>query len=714
MAMTADETKALGKEHPWRALWALTRSESGRFALVTILAALGAAANLCEPLIYRVAVNDIAGVFVGRAATADEETGAILLGHAPAAKPAPAPAKPAPPPAPAKSAPSAGKPATQGKVQSSAKVASQNAKHHPKVRHKKIKHTREPHRRGHVAPRTPHQMFVTLLWAVGLLFVTGLAAQLLDLLADNVAETAASRIEEDFITSTYARVLQLRLGFFARRATGALAKQIDQSDEVAPIVTAFAKDILPEAFRVVGTFAIMFTQSVQLSLVALLTVPFYLWVARRSTIDLETNLPRYYDLWEDISSRIRDALGAVKTVKLSGAEGREVSRLSASASAAYATYLARNRLGNRYLFLQSGIQRLGQALVLAYGGTRVLQHHLTPGDVVMFVTYLDKLYDPIDSLTTLAKTLQEHAVSLRRALVLRHVGDVEPGGQPLAAGPGRVEVRGLRFGYVPEREVLRGVDFALEPGQVTALVGPSGAGKTTIVDLMLRLYDPTSGVILVDGQPLATIDPASLRRAVSVVSTDGAVFRGTLAENIRYKRPEATDAEVAAAARDAGLTRALERLPDGLATEIGEGGVGLSVGERQRLQIARALVSQPRILVLDEATANLDYATELDVKAALDGMRRGRTTLIVAHRYSMVRDADHVVVIDGGRVVEEGSPAGLLESGGWFARLAASAGDHVENGAKALEHENGDGALEEDDADLEGDDEDDGAETADD
>jgi len=709
----ADETKAMGKEHPWRTLWALTRSEGGRFALVTILAALGAAANLCEPLIYRVAVNDIAGVFVGRAATADEETGAIVLGHVPAAaKPVPAPAKPAPAPPPGKAASPAGKPAPQTKVQSSAKVAPQSAKHHPKTRHRKVKHTREPHRRGHVAPRTPHQMFVTLLWAVGLLFVTGLAAQLLDVLADNVAETAASRIEEDFITSTYARVLQLRLGFFARRATGALAKQIDQSDEVAPIVTAFAKDILPEAFRVLGTFAIMFTQSVQLTLVALLTVPAYLFVARRATLDLETNLPRYYDLWEQVASRIRDAIGAVKTVKLSGAEGREVSRLSASASAAYATYLARNRLGNRYLFLQSGIQRLGQALVLAYGGTRVLQHHLTPGDVVMFVTYLDKLYDPIDSLTTLAKTLQEHAVSLRRALVLRHVGDVEPGGQPLVAGPGRVEVRGLRFGYVPEREVLRGIDFVLEPGRVTALVGPSGAGKTTIVDLMLRLYDPTSGVILLDGQPLATIDPASLRRAVSVVSTDGAVFRGTLAENIRYKRPEATDAEVAAAARDAGLTRALERLPDGLATEIGEGGVGLSVGERQRLQIARALVSQPRILILDEATANLDYATELDVKAALEDMRRGRTTLIIAHRYSMVRDADHVVVIDAGRVVEEGAPADLLKSGGWFARLAAGAGDHVDNAAAALAHENGDGAFEDDETDV--DDEDEAVDTVDD
>jgi len=630
MATGDDESTAEPDEHPWRTIWALARPQTGRFVLVTVLAALGAAAMLCEPLIYRVAVNDIAGVFVGRVATADEDTGEL----APAIRP----------------------PVTH--------------RTHPRD---EVRRAQEPHQRGHVAPRTPAQMFTTLLWAVGLLFVTGLAAQLLEVLADDVGTTAASHIEEDFISSTYAHVLHLRLAFFARRASGAIAKQIDQSDEVAPIVTAFAKDILPEAFRVLGTFAIMFTQSVELTLVALFTVPAYLYVARRSTLDLETNLPRYYSLWEELSSRIRDAIGAVKTVKLSGAEEREVARFSEQSSAAYATYLARNRLANRYLFLQSAIQRLGQALVLAYGGTRVLEHQLTPGDVVMFVTYLDKLYDPIDSLTTLAKTLQEHAMSVSRAIALRHAGDVEPAGRPLADGPGRVEFRRMRFGYVPGREVLRGLDLVLEPGVVTALVGPSGAGKTTVADLLLRLYDPTAGEILIDGQPLRDVDPASLRQAVSIVSTDGAVFRGTLAANIRYKQPDATDAEVAAAARDAGLGRALERLPDGLETEIGEGGVGLSVGERQRLQLARAFVSRPRILILDEATANLDYATELDVKAALDAMRLGRTTIVIAHRYSMVRDADRVIVLDGGRVVEDGPPSALLASGGWFARLAASA-----------------------------------------
>jgi ATP-binding cassette subfamily B protein len=536
-----------------------------------------------------------------------------------------------------------------------------------------------------IPARTAEETLNTLLISVTLLFLTSVFGYIFALRARLHGVRVASEMESSLIVDTFGHVLRLPLGFFSRQASAGLAKRIDQSDQVAPIVSAFSQQIAPEAVRLVGICIIMLTQNWEMALVSTCTLPFYLWVARRSAKRLQVDLEPYYELWENISARIVDAISAVKTVKLSGAEAREEQRMRSDSKHAYSVYLKRTSTAHRYYITQSILSNLNKALVLGFGGFLVLRHQLTPGDVVMFVAYLDKLYGPVDSLNEIAASLQYHATSLQRAVELLDTPGVEKEGPAIPPGPGAVEFRDVRFGYVKDREILHGLNLTLEPGKITVLAGPSGAGKTTTADLLLKLYEPWSGEMFLDGYPLSSAGPSAVRAAIGVVAADGAVFRGTLRYNICYKRPHATDDEVMAAAIAAGLERALNRLPEGLNTEIGEHGMGLSVGEQQRLQIARILVDCPRLLVLDEATANLDYATETELKQALLRLTPQPTMLVIAHRYTMMKDADYVYVLRDGTVAEQGDPAALAAAGGWFAELAAQSGDSPELAGPELE-----------------------------
>lgn len=594
-----------------RTLYRLARMHKLHFFFIVLFSFIATGADLMQPLVYKYAIDDVAGLFVGQDPAAVVNT-------------------------------------SQG--------------------------AREPHVRGRVAKRTPEQTFQTLVWAVSGMFVIAVAGYFFSLRSDFVSARVASDMEIEIIQSTFGHVLRLPLGFFTKRTSASLAKRIDQSDQVAPVVHAFSQQIAPEAVRLVGISAIMLTQSWEMTLVSMSMLPLYVWIARRSALRLRTNLEPYYELWENISARILDAVSSIKTVKLSGAERREQDRLKSDSIFAYSTYLRRVSDAQRYYISQSALSNLSKSLVLGYGGWLVLRHRLTPGDVVMFVAYLDRLYSPIDSLNSIAVNLQQQVTSLGRAVRLLETGPIERDGSDLAPGPGAVEFRNVHFGYTAQREVLKGLSLKLEPGKITGLVGPSGAGKTTTADLLLKLWEPSEGEILIDGQPLSIAGPSAVRRAIGVVAADGAVFRGSLADNIRYKRPSATDEDVRNAALAAGLGPALDRLPEGLATEIGERGVGLSVGERQRLQIARMLADRPRLLVLDEATANLDYATESEVRDALQHLSPRPTMLVIAHRYTMVKDADYVYVLKDGQVTEEGSPADLIAANGWFAELARQSG----------------------------------------
>ena len=312
------------------------------------------------------------------------------------------------------------------------------------------------------------------------------------------------------------------------------------------------------------------------------------------------------------------------------------------------------------------------AIVLWFGGRAVVEGSLTLGTVVAFLSYVARFFQPVQELSQLYATLQAAMAGGERVLELL---DTEPPVRDAPDAPdlprvrGGIELRGVEFSYEQGSPVLRGVDLTIEPGRVVALVGKTGAGKTTIAGLVARFHEPTAGVVLVDGVDVRSVSQRSLRRQMALVPQDPFLFAGTIADNIRFGRPEAGDAEVEAAARTANADEFIARLPEGYATRVLEGAANLSLGQRQLVCIARAVLVDPRVLVLDEATANIDTVTESLIQRALARLLEGRTALVIAHRLSTVRAADLICVVEDGRIAERGTHGALMALGGAYAHL---------------------------------------------
>jgi ATP-binding cassette subfamily B protein len=605
----------------------LGRGHIRAFLLVAVLASLGTGATLLEPWIYRAIIDDIAGVFVSPETPARAHTMAGDLRRS------------------VRHLPSSGQRLFQQPLQ---KVGDESE-------------------RREIQPRTLHQAFATVLLGALILLGARSISEVCRLIGDNKAAALSNRLEAGFIHRIFGHVLRLPLSFFSRRASGAVARQIDQSDQISPVFTALAQEIWPDLFGLLAILAIMLSVNAELSLVALIALPIYGLVTWRMTRKLDTRLEEYYALWDQVSSRIQQAVAGIKTVQAHGNVLHESRALEEEMGKAYAAYLDRNRLQNRFTFVQEILIAASKAGVLIFGGLKALEHQLTPGDVVLFLAYLDRTYLPIQNLTGLYTSLQQNVASLRRAEKLLDVSEASGEALPrLKVDGGAVTFERVRFGYEPDRPVLNDVSFRIEAGERVALIGPSGAGKTTITDLLSGLYRPNSGSIRIDGQSLEAVAPSSIRERVRGVAVDGMLFRMTIEENIRYGNLSASEVEIAEAAERAGLSGVLARLPEGLRTPIGERGVELSVGERQRVLLARALVARPPVLILDEPTANLDFQTEMSIKQALNELARDRTTLIVAHRRSMLTDVDRILVLRAGRIEQDGTPGKLLLREGYF------------------------------------------------
>ena len=380
------------------------------------------------------------------------------------------------------------------------------------------------------------------------------------------------------------------------------------------------------------------------------------------------------DADQEANTKAIDSLLNYETVKYFGNEEHEAQRYDV-ALRRYETAAVRTRVSLSWLNIgQNFIIAAGVTLLMSMSALAVVAHKATVGDFVLVNAYLIQLYLPLNFLGTVYREIRQALIDMEAMFDLLGV-DIEvadrPGAPELAVTGGRIEFRHVAFGYDPRRPILKDLSFIVEPGKTLAIVGPSGAGKSTVSRLLFRFYDPTGGEILIDGQNIAEVTQASLRAALGVVPQDTVLFNDSLEYNIAYGRPSASESEVREAARLARLSDLVTRLPDGVATRVGERGLKLSGGEKQRVAIARAILKNPAIMLFDEATSALDSHTEREIQASLAEVSENRTTLVIAHRLSTVIDADEILVLDEGRAVERGRHGELLARGGRYAAMWA-------------------------------------------
>ncbi len=481
------------------------------------------------------------------------------------------------------------------------------------------------------------------------------------------------RIVFDLRFQSYRHLNRLSLSYYDKRQTGKImARVIDDINVIQYMVTGGFVTLITDILTLFVVLPVVFHMEWRLAWIAVVVVPTYVGIYKLFLKRIRALSVELREKWDALIGALQEKIAGITVVKAFHREEYEVDHFMTTVADNFRLGMTQAKLNRILGLFVTIISAGGTGLIYWYGAVLVLNRQLQPGELIAFVGYIGYLYGPALRLVDFNIQAQWAGAAIDRVFEMLdtrpEIMDA-PDAVPIRDMRGAVEFRNVTFGYDPEKPVLHNIDLAVEPGEVIAIVGPSGAGKTTMVNLIARFYDVTDGSVLIDGIDVRQIRLESIRRQIGYVTQESLLFSVTIKENIAYGNHDATDEEIERAARNADLHDFIVSLPDGYNTKIGEDGVKLSVGQKQRLAIARATLTNPRILILDDATSALDSETEANVQAALEQVMKGRTNFVIAHRLSTIMHADRIVVLDQGRIVDIGRHEELVHRPGVYKNL---------------------------------------------
>jgi ABC-type multidrug transport system fused ATPase/permease subunit len=519
----------------------------------------------------------------------------------------------------------------------------------------------------------PGDFDMVVLW-VGVFLAVTVVGWMATAAQSYLTSWVGERVLADLRVATFAHVQKLQLGFFERTPAGVVISRLTNDiDAMNSMVTDGPTTLVQNTLILIGSAVVLLVLDWRLALATLTVFP----VMAIGTAVFRTYSARAYrrtrERMGDVTATLQEDISGVRVVQAFRRENANYRRFIRVNDAYRAANVQTVNAASIYFPFVSLLSAVATSVVLGYGGLLVFRGQLTPGALFAFIGLLSNFFDPVQQLSQFYQTLLAATAALDKVVeVLR----TEPAmadsqeARPLPEIVGRVEFEDVHFAYSPDSaEVLHGVSFAAEPGQTVALVGHTGAGKSTVVKLLTRFYDPTSGRVTIDGQDLRDVTSNSLRSQLGIVPQESFLFSGSVRSNIAFGRPDAPLEDVVAAAQAVGADAFIRGLPDGYDTEIQERGARLSIGQRQLVAFARALLADPRILILDEATSSVDIPTEARIEEALETLLRGRTAFVVAHRLSTIRRADAIVVLEHGQVIESGTHRQLIARRGRYFAL---------------------------------------------